>query len=42
MNYCGIEVAMKSSYIYITDARGRKKASGEIPTTYMAFSFAGG
>ena len=36
MNYCGIDVATKSSYIYITDAQGRKKASGEIPTTYMA------
>ena len=36
MNYCGIDVAMKSSYLYITDGKGRKKASGEIPTTYMA------
>lgn len=36
MNYCGIDVAMKSSYLYITDGRGRKKTSGEIPTTYMA------
>jgi transposase len=32
MNYCGIDIAMKSSYIYITDSRGRKKTSGEIPT----------
>ncbi len=36
MDYCGIDVAMKSSYLYITDAKGRKKSSGEIPTTYMA------
>jgi len=36
MNYCGIDVAMKSSYLYIADGRGRKKTSGEIPTTYMA------
>jgi|GEM_PF-5523671 len=36
MNYCGIDVAMKSSYLYITDDRGHKKTSGEIPTTYMA------
>lgn len=35
MNYCGIDVAMKSSYLYITDGRGRKKTSGEIATTYM-------
>ena len=33
MYYCGIDIAMKSSYIYITDSRGRKKNSGEIPTT---------
>lgn len=32
MNYCGMDIAMKSSYIYITDSHGRKKTSGEIPT----------
>jgi len=32
MNYCGLDVAMKSSYLYITDGKGRKLASGEIPT----------
>jgi transposase len=32
MYYCGIDIAMKSSYIYITDRRGHKKTSGEIPT----------
>jgi transposase len=37
MNYCGIDIAMKSSYIYITDSRGHKKTSGEIPTTASAF-----
>jgi transposase len=36
MHYCGIDVAMKSSYLYITDGRGRKTTSGEISTTYMA------
>ena len=36
MTYCGIDIAMESSYIYITDARGRRKTSGEIPTTYIA------
>ena len=38
MNYCGIDIAMESSYFYITDSRGRKKISGEIATTYMALS----
>lgn len=38
MNYCGIDIAMKSSYIYITDQRGRKKTSGEIDTTYMSLT----
>ena len=32
MHYCGIDVAMTSSYIYSTDAQGHKKASGETPT----------
>jgi transposase len=36
MNYCGIDVAMKSSYLYITDGRGRRKAAGEIATSYIA------
>ena len=38
MNYCGIDIAMKSSYIYITDRHGRKKTSGEIDTTYMSLT----
>ena len=33
MNYCGMDVAMKSSYVYLTDRQGRKKSSGEISTT---------
>jgi transposase len=37
MYYCGIDIAMKSSYIYITDKQGRKKSSGQIPTTAEAF-----
>jgi transposase len=32
MNYCGLDVAMKSSYLYITDGTGRKLTSGEMPT----------
>lgn len=38
MYYCGIDIAMKSSYLYITDSRGRKTISGEIETSYMALS----
>jgi len=37
MYYCGIDIAMKSSYIYITDSRGQKKTSGEIPTKASVF-----
>jgi len=37
MNYCGIDVAMKSSYIYITDGDGRIKSKGELPTTAEDF-----
>lgn len=33
MNYCGLDVAMKSSYLYITDHAGRKRTCGEVPTT---------
>jgi hypothetical protein len=32
MFYCGLDVAMKSSYVYITDSRGTRKPSGEVPT----------
>jgi transposase len=37
MNYCGIDISMQSSYIYITDSRGRKKSAGEISTTASMF-----
>jgi len=33
MHYCGLDVAMKSSYLYVADSLGRKSASGEIPTS---------
>jgi len=32
MNYCGMDVAMKSSYLYISDAQGRLKAKGQLPS----------
>jgi transposase len=38
MFYCGLDVAMKSSYVYITDSRGRKKSSGEVGTTKAALT----
>jgi len=31
--YCGMDIATKSSYVYVTNARGRKLTLGEIPTT---------
>lgn len=33
MYYCGLDVAMKSSYLYLTNQTGRKLTAGEIPTT---------
>jgi len=35
--YCGMDIASKSSYVYVTNARGRKLTAGEIPTTRAAF-----
>jgi transposase len=35
--YCGIDIASKSSYVYVTNAKGRKLLSGEVPTTKPAF-----
>jgi transposase len=35
--YCGMDIATKSSYVYVTNARGRKLTSGEIPTTRAGF-----
>lgn len=38
MFYCGLDVAMKSSYTYITDSQGRKKGSGEVATTRLGLT----
>jgi transposase len=38
MFYCGLDVALKSSYIYITDGTGRKVSSGEIATEKAALT----
>ncbi len=32
MNYCGIDLAGVSSYVYVTDDRGKKLAAGEVAT----------
>lgn len=32
MNHCGLDVAMKSSYLYVTDEKGTKLTSGEVET----------
>ena len=37
MIYCGLDIATKSSYVYVTNAGGRKLTSGEIPTTRAGF-----
>lgn len=37
MNYCGIDVASKSSYVFVTDDAGRKLANGEVATTKAGF-----
>jgi len=33
VNHCGLDVATKSSYVYVTDGNGTKLASGEVETT---------
>jgi len=38
MFYCGLDFAMKSSYVYITDSQGRKKTSGEVETGKAALT----
>ena len=38
MSYCGLDFAMKSSYVYITDSQGRKKTSGEVETGKAALT----
>jgi len=35
--YCGLDIASKSSYLYVTTKMGRKVASGEMETTREAF-----
>ena len=37
MDYCGIDLAGVSSYVYVTDARGKKLTSGEVATDKAAF-----
>lgn len=37
MFYCGMDIASKSSYLYVTTKSGRKVASGEVETTREAF-----
>jgi transposase len=37
MFYCGIDVASKSSYLYVTTKSGRKLMSGEVETTREGF-----
>lgn len=37
MIYCGIDVASKSSYLYVTTKSGRKLMSGEVETTREGF-----
>lgn len=36
MNYCGLDVATKSSYLFVTDGEGRKRFSGEVATEKTA------
>ena len=33
MNYCGIDIGGVSSYVFVTDAAGRKKFSGSVGTS---------
>jgi transposase len=37
VNYCGIDLAGVSSYVYVTDSRGRKLCSGPVATVKEAF-----
>lgn len=37
MNYCGIDLAGLSSYVYVTDEKGRKLTAGFVDTTKDAF-----
>jgi transposase len=37
VNYCGIDLAGVSSYVYVTDGRGKKLTAGEVGTERLAF-----
>jgi transposase len=37
MHYCGIDLAGLSSYVYVTDGRGRKLTAGKVDTEKAAF-----
>jgi len=37
VNYCGMDVAMVSSYIYVTDGSGRKLTAGPLATSKASF-----
>jgi transposase len=36
VNYCGLDIAGVSSYVFVTDAQGRKLAAGPMATTRVA------
>jgi transposase len=36
VNYCGLDIAGSSSYVFVTDAQGRKLAAGPVATTRLA------
>jgi transposase len=36
VNYCGLDIAGVSSYMFVTDAQGRKLAAGPVATTRVA------
>ena len=36
MNYCGLDIAGVSSYVFVSDAQGRKLAAGRVATTRVA------
>jgi len=38
MTYCGIDIGGLSSYVYLTDASGKKKWSGPVPSTKAGFA----
>jgi len=38
VNYCGIDLAGVSSYMYVTDGKGKKLAAGEIATNKATFA----